>query len=162
MDRHVDAVHRFLISLNADPTDSQDALQECFVSAWRSAATYRGSASARSWLMTIARNALRRHHRRRAGEPASLESLDVLGEDAGWGMVEDFAARFESSEAMDRALRRVPEEQREVVVLRDLLGMSGAETADVLEIGVAAMKSRLHRGRLQLMAALRQLEQDHG
>ncbi len=155
MDRHAAAVHRLLLSLGAAPDDAEDALQECFIAAWRSAASYRGAGSARGWLFTIARNALRRQHRRRAGEPAEHDSLDALGAAAGWGSEADYRYRFEVREELAWALGHLPPDEREVVVLRDLEGLSGQETADALELSVAGMKSRLHRGRLRLMGVAR-------
>lgn len=155
MDRHADAVHRLLLSVGATPDDAEDALQDCFVAAWRGASTFRGSGAARGWLFTIARNALRRQHRRRAGEPAEYESLDSLGASAGWGSESDFSHRFEVRETLEWALGQLPPDEREVVVLRDLEGFSGQETADALELSLAGMKSRLHRGRLRLMGVAR-------
>lgn len=162
MGRHDAAVYRFLISLNAPPDEADDALQECFIAAWRSAGTYRGPGSARAWLFTIARNALRRRHRRRVAEPEEVASLEVLGERAGWGAGHDVLRSMEARETLLWALDRLGEEDREVVVLRDVEGFSGEETAEILGLGVAAMKSRLHRARLRLLAALRERERrDH-
>jgi RNA polymerase sigma-70 factor (ECF subfamily) len=158
MERHMEPVHRFLLSLQATPEDAEDALQECFVSAWRAAATYQGAGSARGWLFSIARNALRRQHRKRVGEPAEWESFEQLGVQAGWGEASDFSARFEIEDELSWALEHLPHEEREVVVLRDLHGLSGEEAAEALDLSVAAMKSRLHRGRLRMMAVLRETE----
>lgn len=158
MDRHADAVHRLLVSLGAAPDDAEDALQECFISAWRSAGSFQGGESARAWLFTIARNALRRQHRRRVGEPAELEPLAVLGAKAGWGSESDFSHRLEVEEELEWALSQIPAEERQAIVLRDLEGFSGPETAEELELSLGAMKSRLHRGRLHLMAVLRREE----
>ena len=155
MDRHVDSVHRFLRSLGASPEDAEDALQDAFVAAWRSAGSFRGAASARSWLFTIARNALRRQHRRRVGEPAATESLEELGARAGWGSGFTFERVLEARDEVEWALRQLPVDEREAVALRDLEGFSGAEAADALGVSVASMKSRLHRGRLRLMSVLR-------
>lgn len=159
MDRHVDPVHRFLVSLGAEPADVEDALQECFVSAWKSAGGFRAEASARSWLFTIARNALRRQHRTRAGEPDTLDALEELGARAGWGTSQPFDRSFEIRDELRWMLGRLPEEEREVVVLRDLEGFSGAEAAEMLGLTLAATKSRLHRGRLRLMSILRSEEE---
>ena len=155
MDRHKASVYRFLISLQAVPDDAEDALQGCFVSAWRSAATYRGSDSARGWLFSIARNALRRQHRRKAGEPQEMEPLEKLGERAGWGSESDFNARFEAEAELEWAMGQLSREEREAVALRDLEGLTGEEAAAALGLSVSAMKSRLHRGRLRLMGILR-------
>jgi RNA polymerase sigma-70 factor, ECF subfamily len=155
MERHGGAVHRFLLSLGAAPQDAEDALQECFVSAWRSAESFQGAGSARSWLFTIARNTHLRQARRRAGEPVTMEPLEVLGAEAGWGATSGFDHRFEVAEEVRWALHQIPEDEREVVVLRDLEGLSGDDTAQLLELSLPAMKSRLHRGRLRLMAVMR-------
>ncbi len=162
MERHDAAVHRFLTSLNAAPDEVDDALQECFVAAWRSAETFGGSASARGWLFTIARNALRRRHRRRVGEPSDPTSLEELGERAGWGAPDTILDSIGARETLLWALDRLSDEEREVVVLRDVEGFSGQETAEILGLQTAAMKSRLHRARLRLLAALRERERrDH-
>ena len=155
MDRHAASVYRFLVSLRAASDDAEDALQECFVSAWRSAATYRGSNSARGWLFSIARNVLRRQHRRRAGEPEVMEPLEKLGERAGWGTTSDFNARFEAEDELEWAMAQLSRQERAVVTLRDLEGLAGEETAEALGLTLAAMKSQLHRGRLRLMGVLR-------
>lgn len=156
MERHAEPVYRFVRSLGAPPDDAEDALQECFVSAWRGADAFSGTGSARAWLLSIARNAVRRRHRRRAGQPERIESLDELGERAGWGSPTEFLPRFEAWDELEWALAQLSAEEREVVVLRELEGLTGAETAAAMGISTAAMKSRLHRGRLHLMGILRE------
>ena len=156
MDRYWGPVYRFLVSVGANQDDAEDALQECFISVWKSAATFRGTGSARAWLFAIARNALRRQARRRAGEPTYSESLERLGDRAGWGTAPAFTPRFEAVEELEWALGQLPRGEREVVVLRDLEALSGTEAAAALGLSVAAMKSRLHRGRLRLMGVLRE------
>lgn len=83
-----------------------------------------------------------------------MDSLEVLATLAGWGAGSDFSARLEVEDELEWALARIPEEERRVLILRDLEGLSGPEAADALELSVPAMKSRLHRGRLHLMAVL--------
>ena len=161
VNRHAASVHRFLCSLGASGDDAEDALQECFISAWGSAGTFRGTSSARPWLFAIARNALRRLDRKRVGEPKHLESIDELGERAGWGTGTDFSAQFEAVEELRWALEHLPVEEREAIVARDIEGLTGAEAAEALQTSLAAMKSRLHRGRLRLMAILRERRDRH-
>ncbi len=155
MDRYAASVHGMLEGMGASPDDAEDALQECFVAAWRRAEAFDGGPSARAWLFTIARNALRRQHRRRVGEPASFESLESLGAAAGWGAASDFSHRLDVHDELSWALDHLPDDERQAVVLRDLEGLSGAEAAQVLSISLPAVKSRLHRGRLRLMAVVR-------
>ena len=155
MDRHKESVYRFLVALRTGSDDAEDALQECFVSAWRSAGTYQSSSSARGWLCSIARNALKRQHRRRAGEPIVMDPLEKLGERAGWGVTSDFSARFEAGNELECAMGQRSREKREVVVLRDLEGLTGEEAALALGLSLAAMNSQWHRGRLRLMGLIR-------
>lgn len=155
--RHQAPAFRYLRGLAPDVADAEDALQETFLGVWRSASTYRGGPSARGWVLTIARNALRRAYRRHAGEPERFEPLDELGVRAGWGRPDDVLDKLANRDLIARALERVPPEQREVLLLRDIEGMSGNEVAHVLGLSVPAMKSRLHRARLELVAGLREL-----
>lgn len=160
---HQAAVYRFLMAQAESPQDAEDALQETFLAAWRAAASFRGAGSARGWLLSIARNALARLHRRRVGQPGQFESIDDLGCQAGWGaipaddtLLEGLARR----DLVERALARVPLAEREVVILRDVEGIPGEEVARITGVSLPAMKSRLHRGRLRLAAALEELR--HG
>jgi RNA polymerase sigma-70 factor, ECF subfamily len=155
--RHEAAVLRFLRGVTSDQTAAEDAFQETFVSAWRAAATYRGAGSARGWLLAIARNAVFRGFRRRAGEPATLESLEDLAVEAGWGRNpgEELATRLEQRHLIQRAFRKLSPEEREILILREVEGFTGEEVAEMLSLTVAAAKSRLHRARLRLTASLR-------
>lgn len=158
VERHQAAVMRLLLAGADSPDDAEDALQEAFLGAWRSASTFSGNESARGWILTIARNALRRQYRRRVGEPSEFLPLDDLGRDAGWGSEEPpdaVYARVESRERLAQALSRLQPADREVLVLRDLEELSGEAAAAALGITVRAMKSRLHRARLRLAAELR-------
>lgn len=159
VERHQAAVLRLLRAGAASDADAEDAFQDAFIAAWRSAASFAGSVTARGWILTIARNALHRQYRRRVGEPADFVSLDDLGRDAGWGAEEPPDAlleRLEDRESLERALGHLAPADREVLVLRDLEELSGDETAAALGITLRAMKSRLHRARLRLAAALKE------
>jgi len=158
VERHRAAVYRYVGALTQDAADAEDALQDTFVAAWRSASTFQGAEAARGWLFTIARNAVRLLYRRRVGEPADFVPLDELGLDAGWGGEPgspDLLEALESREVLERALQSLSREDREVLVLRDLEGLSNEETARLVGIAVRAAKSRLHRARLRLAARLR-------
>lgn len=155
VERHAPAVLRFLRHTGLDPDQAQDVAQETLVTAWRQAGSFR-SDDARAWLLAIARNASRRHFRRRAGEPTDHVPLDSLALEAGWGAKdEDLLSRITARDTLARAFARLTHEEREILSLRDLDGYGGAETAQVLGITLAAQKSRLHRARLRLMVELR-------
>ena len=148
--------------MTANDATADDVTQEVFVSAWRNAAKFRGDGSARGWLLTIARNAARRTARRRTGEPAAAEALDELAVCAGWGDARptaDFERALESRDVLAAAFSRLGPGDREVLTLVDLEGLSLAESADLIELQLPALKSRLHRARLRLLAAAKEVSQ---
>jgi len=162
MERHQAAVFRFARALVRTDADAEDVLQQTFLSVWRTVTTGKarkdGDASVKSWLFTIARNGAYRTGRRRVGEPKQHESLEELGAAAGWGEGDDpetLTHALESRERLHEALLALPDEDREVIVLRDVEGLTGPEAARVLQLELPAVKSRLHRARLRLRALLR-------
>jgi RNA polymerase sigma-70 factor (ECF subfamily) len=158
MRRHEDSVWRFVRSQSGSQQDAEDIVQETFIAAWRHAASYRATGSVRGWLLTIARNAISHYYRLRVGETAQPEPLDQIALDAGWGARVDDASARDDRELLESALGRLAREHREILVLRELEGFSGEETAALLQLTLPAMKSRLHRARLKFVAALRELE----
>lgn len=166
MEGHAAQVLRFITLHVRDPDGAEDVLQETFLAAWRGASAFRGPGSARPWLLSIARRAAIRHGRRRAGEPQEPASLDevplgVLAREAGWG--DDPAReerRLEVKELVEAGFSALAPEDREILLLRDLEGFSGEETAALLDLSLPAVKSRLHRARLRFMTRIREL--DHG
>lgn len=163
VERHGRAVLTIGRAIARTEADAQDIAQETFLAALRSASTYRpGVASVRSWLFAIARNAGRRTRRTDREVPSETldEGLLDLGIAAGWGgdPADGRLERVESLEDVARAIASLSVDDREILVLRDIEGLSGEETAEVIGVAAAAMKSRLHRARLRLMAALRASE----
>ncbi len=152
---------RFARRLTRRDDAADDVLQETFLTALTALHTWRGEGSVRAWLLSIARSKVLMAQRKRAGEPdvhEPAESLPELGAQAGWGAPMDpeaLATRVEQRSALERALERVPAAEREVLLLRDVEGLSGEETAAALGLSLAAMKSRLHRARLHLVAAVK-------
>ena len=162
---HAEALHRFAHSLGVRGADLDDVVQDAFVSAWHAAAAYRGDGSVRSWLLTIVRNAVRQSLRRAHGDRAhwapleSAETLESVADRAGWGRT-DGGPAGDAKELVMRALDQLTAEDREILLLREIEELSGEETAVALNVTIAAMKSRLHRARLHLAAAVRELERD--
>jgi RNA polymerase sigma-70 factor (ECF subfamily) len=163
--RYDQRLFRFARSLVRSDAEAEDVVQETFLSSWRSLTATEGApelSSVRGWLYAICRHAAYRRGRRRAGQPAEhepLESLVTLGAQAGWGSEEapeQLSAALESRDVVRRALLTLSDEDRDIVWLRDIGELSGEEAAEVLGISLAAEKSRLHRARLKLLAALRE------
>jgi RNA polymerase sigma-70 factor (ECF subfamily) len=149
--RHADALYRFALRTCGGEREAEDALQDGLLAAWRGAATFRAESAARTWLFQVVIHACRRRHRRRAGEPERMEDMEAAASVHHDGPAPDgqVAAR-EVGAAMEAALAAMSSEAREILILRDVEGIEGAEAASALGITVAAMKSRLHRARLEL------------
>ena len=138
-----------------DPEAAADATQDAFLSAYNGIGAFRGG-SFKSWLLRIVTNACYDHGRRLARRPAA--SLDAIVEAPGGEDVavdpaplpEDEAQRAELVQQIEACLLELPIEQRTVVVLADLHGLSYDEIAEATATSLGTVKSRLNRGRLHL------------
>lgn len=162
--RHQVAVFRLARGWTPDDAAAEDVLQETFISALAALPAFRAESSLRSWLLAIARNAA--HHQRvKAARftPRSDDDLGTLAVEAGWASSdpEEMIERIQERQQLESAIASLDVEDREILLLRDVEGMSGEETASILNLSVPAMKSRLHRARLRLVAQLRKGER-HG
>jgi len=157
--RHRGAVYRYVHSLTKNVTDAEDVLQQTFLAAWRAAADARVEHGARPFLFTIARHAQHRLHRSHALITEDTVSLEELGSRAGFAAphvtAERLAQAVEERAILAAAIEDLPPLEREVLQMRDLDGLSGDQVAAALGIGLEAMKSRLHRARLRLVAEVR-------
>ena len=144
--------------------DAQDAVQEAFLSAFRSVSAFRGGSSLSTWLHRIVVNACLMKIRGASRRPESsieeyLPVFDETGHHAS--PVEDWAISPEkamlSRETRERvraAIEMLPASYRAVLVLRDIEELSTEETAEVLSLTRTAVKVRLHRARLALRTLL--------
>ncbi|HTR73253.1 MAG TPA: RNA polymerase sigma factor [Solirubrobacteraceae bacterium] len=139
-------VRRFARSLCATPEDAEEAAQEALIVLYRKVGTLRAAAALASWVFQIVRNECIRRSRVVFRAPLPPGSAAVSAEDAALVRLE--------VERIVAAIAGLPADQRSVLVLRDVQGMSGAATARALGLSKAAMKSRLHRGREALRARL--------
>lgn len=158
VERWRDPVFRYLRSILPNDAAAEDALQETFLAVYRGAGSFRGEGSAKGWVFAVARRWAARQRRRRVGEPAWTEPLDGLGAAAGWGdqrSPEQLASALEDRTRVRVALDALSPDDREVIVLKDLEQLTNAEVGELLDLSVPAVKSRVHRARLRLMAELR-------
>lgn len=167
VEQHRAAVFRLLRRLARDDAQAEDLTQETFITALEHLGAWRGEGSVKGWLLSIARSRFLMSRRGGAArhEPQDDASLESLGLAAGWGAPMDpeaLTARLEEQTVLEQALAGLDAEAREVITLRDLEGLSGEETAQVLGLSLAAMKSRLHRARLALVASVKKGAAAHG
>lgn len=151
-------IYRFGMKMCRDPEDAQDVLQETLFAAARTLHGFRGASSVSTWLYTIARSFCIKRRRRSifAPEVVSLESQAPearTAADTAPGPERALADR-EVAAALDVAIAALQPGDREVLLLRDVEGLSASEVAEVTGLSVAAVKSRLHRARSAVRARL--------
>jgi RNA polymerase sigma-70 factor, ECF subfamily len=145
--RHEAALYRFATRVCGGAAAGEDALQEGLLAAWRAAASFRGETRVKSWLFRLVFNAAFQQralagraaaHAPQAPSPADAPALDAV------------ASARQLARLVEQGLAAMAPEAREVLLLRDVEGLGGDEVAEVLGLSLAAMKSRLHRARLEL------------
>lgn len=154
--RHQGRVYRFSMRMCRNPADADDVLQETLLALARSVRDLRDGAALSTWLYSVARSHCIKARRQGKYAPKQLEPLSTAAVELGdrGPRPDDAAAAREVESALAQALASLSDEHREVVLLRDGEGLTAPEVAAVLGIGVEAVKSRLHRARLALRAAL--------
>lgn len=154
-------VYNLAYGILSDPADAADVTQEVFLHAFRGIREFRRGSSLKTWLYRISvRQALNhrrwcwRHHRQQVSIDADENSAGKLDlKDAEATPFERFASR-EVQAKVRKALAAVPASFRSAVILRDLEGLSYEEVAEVLEVSVGTVKSRILRGRRLLRELL--------
>ncbi|RVU44108.1 sigma-70 family RNA polymerase sigma factor [Lujinxingia sediminis] len=164
VERHRDKAYRLALSLTKSEADAQDVVQEAFINIYRKLDTFAGDAQLSSWMYRIVVNAALmrlRKTRRRAevsvddvSDPAHFEQ-SAPGEPAGWRVRGDEAAENrELREQILAAIDQLEPKYQAAFLLREIEGLSLDEIASVLDLSTGAVKTRLHRARLFLQAAL--------
>jgi RNA polymerase sigma-70 factor (ECF subfamily) len=165
-ERHGD-IYALLYRLTEDPEEARDLTQETFLQAFRNIAGFRGEADLRTWLYRIAvnqaRNRWRWWKRRRRDKTVSLDAPvgDENGSPLSSGLADESAGdpeqqalARERERALMAALATLSRPYREVIVLRDIEGLSYEEVAQALDMNIGTVKSRLSRGRDELRRRL--------
>jgi RNA polymerase sigma-70 factor, ECF subfamily len=144
--------------------DAEDVTQDVLLQVIRKRDTFRGEAAFPTWLHRVTVNAALTHRRKRAQRedhqvPDPLEHFLEDGHHARhvgrWRETPDQqAVDRETHQLVEEAIKKLPEIYRDVYVLADVEGLSNAEIAQILGLSLAAVKSRLHRGRLLMREAL--------
>ncbi|GAA4821030.1 sigma-70 family RNA polymerase sigma factor [Actinomycetospora corticicola] len=153
--RHRDRIYRIALRLTGDPVDAQDVAQDVAVQLWRALAGFTGSSTFSTWLYRIVVNRSLNHRR---AQRVPGRRTEVLGE-ADHPTVRGPEPRVLDAARLDAAgaaLSALPAEQRAAVVLCQIEGLSYREAAAIVGVSEAALRSRLERGRRNLVAAMRE------
>jgi RNA polymerase sigma-70 factor (ECF subfamily) len=166
---HLDGVFAYARWLTHEESAAEDLTQETFFRAWRSWPQYQPGTNCRAWLFTICRRLRSRQQARESRvlstEQAELESLAAAALHSSLGSGErdgGFLEMPDLEDALRDALKRLPEESREIVVLVDIEDQSYAETGRILDLPSGTVKSRLYRGRRLLQEQLINFARDAG
>ena len=163
MDRHATPVFHFLCRMVGNEDDANDLAQETFVRVFKARESFRTSGKFSTWLFTIAANLARNHFRWRSRHPnVSLEtetgeSEQTLGStlSANSPAPNEEVLASERAEAVRMAVKNLPEDLREAIVLCEWEERSVAEAAAILNATPKAVESRLYRGRQMLRERLK-------
>jgi RNA polymerase sigma-70 factor (ECF subfamily) len=148
--RYADDVHRFVNSIVRDYHEAEDITQSLFVKLMRIIDKYeQRDVSFNAWILRVARNAALDHVRARRQIPVER----VLMRDEGHEQL-----GFERSQCIRTALERLPADQRDVLILRHIAGLTPSEIAEILGKTESSIHGLHHRGRGALKVALRELE----
>lgn len=161
-------VYRVVHRITGNEADTEEVVQDVFLTLFRKLDTFEGQAGLRSWLYKIATNAaLNKRRGKRSEVEVSLEDYlprfqadgrwekqpGLLPEDWSQTPEEDLLSQ-ETQVILNRAIDELPDHYRAVLVLRDVEGLSNEETAEALGESIASVKTRLHRARMALRERL--------
>lgn len=163
VDRYSQCVYNLVYRLVSDPADTADVVQDVFIKVFRSISSFRGQSSLKTWIYRIAVNEAHNQRRwfgRKRGHEVGLEDEQANGltwhqilEDTGRSPYQ-IAMDQETREHIEEALRRLKPVYRTAVILRDIEELSYEEIAEILQINIGTVKSRILRGREALRAEL--------
>lgn len=148
-------IYNIAYGLVGNAEDAKDITQDAFLKAFKNIKNFRGDSSFSTWIHRIAINA-GKDFIRKSKKSLSLEEIksdrDIKDESAG---PQDYIERKEKSLEINEALIQLKEEHRNVILLKDVQGFSYQEIADILEINIGTVKSRISRGRYLLRDLLK-------
>lgn len=171
--RYKNAIVSFLFRYVGDPRTAEDLAQEAFLRVFRKIAEYNSTAKFSTWLYTIASNLAKDEFKRRSRHPAgSLDWESSRGADTTRNVPtamatdepgpEDDLERGETRERVATALKLLKEDDREILVLKDVQGLAYEEIARILDLPMGTVKSRISRARLAFKDAWKRMGSSGG
>jgi len=157
--KHEVKIYNLLLGMTGNKAAAEDLFQETFLTAWRKMGAFRGDSEFSSWLYRIAfNNVLMKRRKKKKINTVSIDTpVTIYGKETNRDFADDWskspAATLENDELKDhinKAIKKLPEKYKEVLILRDVEGMSNEEVMKILNISLPSVKSRLHRARFYL------------
>lgn len=166
---HLDALYNFALRLTSDPNDAEDLVQDTIVKAFRFFSSYEKGTNAKAWLFRILKNSYINNYRKQSKQPNQVDYDEVStfyetirAERTDTSDLEDRMFRELIDDDISNALEELPEDFRTVVLLCDVEGFTYEEIANMLDVPIGTIRSRLHRGRNLLKAELMDYAQKRG
>ncbi len=159
VERYQDRLFNTLVRVLGSRDDASEVLQDAFVQAYTKLESFRGSSQFYTWMYRVALN-MACSHRRRTARRRDEQSIDRIREVSGAEPVdsslqpEQMALRSEQTDLVQAALLEISDEHRQILVLREMEDYSYETIAEILELPVGTVRSRLFRARLQLKERL--------
>jgi len=159
---HIDSLFRTALRMTKNEGDADDLVQEAFLKAWRFWDKFQEGSNCRAWLFKIMTNIFINNYRAKAWTPQTIDLEDVdddflFGQLSALGPTDDPEKHFFNKvfdDDVKKAIEELPDDFRLVVVLSFLEGFSYQEIADIVNLNIGTVKSRLHRGRKLLQKSL--------
>ena len=165
-----DALYNFAYHLTYNEDDANDLVQDAYLKAMRFMDKYAVGTNPKAWLFTILKNAFINEYRKKSKQPNKVDYEEIVNfhqEEEGTNFSSYMDLRVEMFENMmgdevTQAINDLPEDFRTVILLCDLEGFSYEEIADITEIPIGTVRSRLHRARNMLKDKLRKYAESLG
>ncbi|HYW35565.1 MAG TPA: sigma-70 family RNA polymerase sigma factor [Balneolaceae bacterium] len=166
---HLDAMYNFALRLTSDPNDAEDLVQDTIVKAYRFFNSYEKGTNAKAWLFRILKNSYINNYRKKSNQPSQVDYDEVSSfyetiraDRTDTSDLEDRMFRELIDDDISNALEKLPEDFRTVVLLCDVEGFTYEEIANMLDVPIGTIRSRLHRGRNLLKAELLEYAEERG
>lgn len=166
---HLDAMYNFALRLTANPDDAEDLVQESIVKAFRFFSSYERGTNAKAWLFRILKNSFINDYRKTSKQPYKVDYNDVdsyyesvKSEQSDTTDLQSKMFRELLDDDITDALARLPEDFRIVVLLSDIDEFTYEEIANMLDVPIGTVRSRLHRGRKLLRARILDYAMERG
>ncbi|MGZ4147723.1 MAG: sigma-70 family RNA polymerase sigma factor [Actinomycetota bacterium] len=158
------------LRLTRNPADAEDLVQEAYLRAYRGFSGFQEGTNLRAWMYRILTNTFINNYRKKQRQPQTVSDEDIedwylydrLGESAAAASAETSVLERIPDEDVQKALEALPEQFRMAVWLADVEGFSYKEIAEILDVPIGTVMSRLHRGRKSLQKALWETVRERG